>query len=109
MFILGCSLGEQRRNMESMRITKENQTILFRLRQCKAHYSVRSWNKDWLETAKLMDSIACFPRARTNQAKVTIFILCYDEALLHSLWQYECSFTHQNQINNVKIYIMNNK
>lgn len=77
MFILHRSLGEQRRNMESMHIAKENQAILFRLSQRKAHYSVRSWNKDWLETVRLMDSIACFPQARTNQAKVTILILCY--------------------------------
>lgn len=77
MCILCCSLGEQRQNMELMRIAKENQTILLRLSQCKAHYSVRSWNKDWLETVRLMDSIACFPQARTKQEKVTIFILCY--------------------------------
>ncbi|XP_075887196.1 cell division cycle protein 16 homolog isoform X2 [Nelusetta ayraudi] len=69
MFIVCCSLGEQRRNMELMRIAKENQMILFRLSRCRAHYSVRSWNKDWLETAKLKDSIACFPQGRTNQAK----------------------------------------
>lgn len=77
MLILLYSLGEQRRNMELMRIAKENQMILFRLSQCRAHYSVRSWNKDWLGTAKLKDNIAYFPQGRTNQAKVTTFLLCY--------------------------------
>lgn len=73
MFILHCSLGEERRRLELMRITKENQMILFRLSQCKNHYSVKSWNKDWLETLKLMDSIACLPRGRINQPKVICF------------------------------------
>lgn len=81
MFILYCSLGEERRQLELMRITEENQMILFRLSQCRTHYSMKSWNKDWLETLKLMDSIACFPRGRTNKPKV----LCFSSPL----WIYQ--------------------
>ncbi|XP_040913997.1 uncharacterized protein cfap97d2 isoform X2 [Toxotes jaculatrix] len=61
------SLGKEKRQLELLRITKENQMILFRLSQCRPHYSVRSWHEDWLKTLKVMDSIARYPRGRAKQ------------------------------------------
>ncbi|XP_070771087.1 sperm axonemal maintenance protein CFAP97D1 [Enoplosus armatus] len=63
------SLGKEKRQLELLRITKENQMILFRLSQCRPHYNVRSWHEDWLKTLKVMDSIARYPRGRANQQK----------------------------------------
>ncbi|KAK5860926.1 hypothetical protein PBY51_022367 [Eleginops maclovinus] len=61
------SLGKEKRQLELLRITNENQMILLHLSQCKSHYNVRSWHDDWLKTLKVMDSIARYPRGRTNQ------------------------------------------
>ncbi|XP_028249131.1 uncharacterized protein CFAP97D1 [Parambassis ranga] len=63
------SLGREKRQLELLRITKENQMILFRLSQCRSHYNVRSWHEDWQETLKLRDSIARYPRGGANQEK----------------------------------------
>nr|XP_046259482.1 sperm axonemal maintenance protein CFAP97D1 [Scatophagus argus] len=63
------SLGKERRQVELLRITKENQMILFRLSQSRPHYNVKSWHEDWLQTLKVMDSIARYPRGRANQQK----------------------------------------
>ncbi|XP_035030189.2 sperm axonemal maintenance protein CFAP97D1 isoform X1 [Hippoglossus stenolepis] len=63
------SLGKEKRQLESLRITEENQMILFRLSQCRPHYNVRSWHDDWLKTLKLMDSIAHYPRGRAKMQK----------------------------------------
>ncbi|CAM9310603.1 unnamed protein product, partial [Lampetra planeri] len=63
------SFGEEKRQKELLRITKENQMILFRLSQCRPHYTVRSWHEDWLTTLKVMDAIARYPRGRSNQQK----------------------------------------
>uniref|UniRef100_A0A8C4EGQ8 CFAP97 domain containing 2 n=1 Tax=Dicentrarchus labrax TaxID=13489 RepID=A0A8C4EGQ8_DICLA len=65
------SLGKEKRQLELLRITKENQMILFRLSQCRPHYNVKSWHEDWLKTLKVMDSIARYPRERSNKQKVT--------------------------------------
>ncbi|XP_071335781.1 sperm axonemal maintenance protein CFAP97D1 isoform X2 [Trachinotus anak] len=46
------SLGKEKRQLEFLRITKENQMILFRLSQCRPHYNVSSWHEDWLKTQK---------------------------------------------------------
>ncbi|KAG8000546.1 hypothetical protein GBF38_016942 [Nibea albiflora] len=46
------SLGKEKRQLELLRITKENQMILDRLSQCRPHYNVRSWHEDWLKTLK---------------------------------------------------------
>lgn len=54
-----------------MRITKENQMILTRLNQCRTRDDVKSWHEDWLKTLKVMDSIACYPRGRVHQQKVS--------------------------------------
>uniref|UniRef100_A0A8D0CR11 CFAP97 domain containing 2 n=1 Tax=Sander lucioperca TaxID=283035 RepID=A0A8D0CR11_SANLU len=64
------SLGKEKRQLELLRITKENQMILSRLSQCRSHYNLRSWHEDWLKTLKVMDSIARYPRGRTNEQKV---------------------------------------
>ncbi|XP_045911011.1 sperm axonemal maintenance protein CFAP97D1 [Micropterus dolomieu] len=61
------SLGKEKRQLELLRITKENQMILFRLSQCRPHYNVRSWHEDWLKTVKVMDSIARYPRGANLQ------------------------------------------
>ncbi|XP_051260622.1 sperm axonemal maintenance protein CFAP97D1 isoform X1 [Dicentrarchus labrax] len=63
------SLGKEKRQLELLRITKENQMILFRLSQCRPHYNVKSWHEDWLKTLKVMDSIARYPRERSNKQK----------------------------------------
>uniref|UniRef100_A0A8C3A5J9 CFAP97 domain containing 2 n=1 Tax=Cyclopterus lumpus TaxID=8103 RepID=A0A8C3A5J9_CYCLU len=57
---------EWKRQLELLRITKENQKILFRLGQCRSHYNRRSWHEGWLQTLKVMDSIAHYPRGRTK-------------------------------------------
>ncbi|XP_018558189.2 uncharacterized protein cfap97d2 [Lates calcarifer] len=63
------SLSKEKRQLELLRITKENQMILLRLSQCRSHYNVRSWHEDWLNTLKVMDSIARYPRGRSTQQK----------------------------------------
>lgn len=72
-FTLRCSLGKEKRQLELLRITKENQMILLRLNKCRPHYNVRCWDEDWLKTVKVMDSISRYPQGRANQPKV-IFI-----------------------------------
>ncbi|KAM3608372.1 uncharacterized protein V6R79_024027 [Siganus canaliculatus] len=64
------SLGKEKRQLELLRITKENQMILFRLSHCSSHYNVRSWHEDWRRTLGMMDRISCYPRQITNQEKV---------------------------------------
>ncbi|XP_059199521.1 sperm axonemal maintenance protein CFAP97D1 [Centropristis striata] len=61
------SLGKEKRQLELLRVTKENEMILLRLSQCRSHYNVRSWHEDWLKTLKVMDSIARYPQG--NQKK----------------------------------------
>ncbi|XP_060910611.1 uncharacterized protein cfap97d2 [Labrus mixtus] len=61
------SLGKERKHQELLRITKENQKILFRLDHCKSTYNVKNFHKDWHKNVKLMDSIARYPRGWTNQ------------------------------------------
>ncbi|KAM7407089.1 hypothetical protein PAMA_003017 [Pampus argenteus] len=61
------SLGKKKRQLELLRITKENQVILLHLSQCKSHYNVRSWHEDWLQTLKVMDAIARYPRGANQQ------------------------------------------
>ncbi|KAE8299138.1 hypothetical protein D5F01_LYC01530 [Larimichthys crocea] len=63
------SLGKEKRQLELLRITKENQMIQGRLSQCRPNYNVRSWHEDWLKTLKVMDSIARYPRGTANQQK----------------------------------------
>lgn len=75
VFTSHCSLGKEKRQLELLRITKENQMIQGRLSQCRPNYNVRSWHEDWLKTLKVMDSIARYPRGTANQQKVTLFFL----------------------------------
>uniref|UniRef100_A0A7N9AYX1 CFAP97 domain containing 2 n=2 Tax=Mastacembelus armatus TaxID=205130 RepID=A0A7N9AYX1_9TELE len=63
------SLWKEKRQLELLRITKENQMILFRLSLCRPHYNVRSWHEDWVKTLKLMDSIARYPQGTAIQQK----------------------------------------
>ncbi|XP_047457301.1 uncharacterized protein cfap97d2 [Mugil cephalus] len=63
------SLANEKRQLELLRITKENQMILFRLSRCRPHYNVWAWHEDWLKTLKMMDSIARIPRRRANLQK----------------------------------------
>ncbi|KAL7385195.1 hypothetical protein ABVT39_017349 [Epinephelus coioides] len=63
------SLGKEKRQLELLRITKENQMILLRLSQCRSHYDVRRWHEDWVRTLKVMDSIARYPRGTANLQK----------------------------------------
>uniref|UniRef100_A0A673CJL7 Si:dkey-83m22.7 n=1 Tax=Sphaeramia orbicularis TaxID=375764 RepID=A0A673CJL7_9TELE len=69
-FYVRKSLGKEQRQLELLRITKENEMILHRLNQCKPHYNVKSWHEDWIKTLKVMDSISRYPRGRSNQQKV---------------------------------------
>ncbi|XP_044222430.1 sperm axonemal maintenance protein CFAP97D1 [Thunnus albacares] len=61
------SLGKEKRQLELLRITKENQMILLRLSQCRPHYNVRRWHEDWLQTLKVMDAITRYPRGANQQ------------------------------------------
>lgn len=63
--------------------------ILFQLSQCRPHYNVRSWHEDWLKTLKVMDSIARYPRGRSNQQKVTLFSSLLDKVTLLLWFIYE--------------------
>uniref|UniRef100_A0A673CTA6 Si:dkey-83m22.7 n=1 Tax=Sphaeramia orbicularis TaxID=375764 RepID=A0A673CTA6_9TELE len=54
-FYVRKSLGKEQRQLELLRITKENEMILHRLNQCKPHYNVKSWHEDWIKTLKVMD------------------------------------------------------
>nr|XP_020465062.1 uncharacterized protein C17orf105 homolog [Monopterus albus]XP_020465063.1 uncharacterized protein C17orf105 homolog [Monopterus albus]XP_020465064.1 uncharacterized protein C17orf105 homolog [Monopterus albus] len=63
------SLGKEKQQLELLRITRENQMILFRLSQCRPHYNVRVWHEDWLKTLNVMDSITRYPHRRANQQK----------------------------------------
>ncbi|XP_029386629.1 uncharacterized protein CFAP97D1 [Echeneis naucrates] len=63
------SLGKEKRQLELLRISKENQMILFRLSHCRPHYNVKSWHEDWLKTLKVMDRIARYPRGKAKQQK----------------------------------------
>lgn len=74
-FNVYCSLGKEKRQLELMRITKENQMILIRLSQCRTRYDVKNWHKEWLKTLKVMDNIACYPRGRVHQQKVSFIFL----------------------------------
>ncbi|XP_067370946.1 sperm axonemal maintenance protein CFAP97D1 isoform X2 [Channa argus] len=73
------SLGKKKRQLELLRITNENQMILFRLSQCRPHYNVRSWHEDWLKTLRVMDSIARYPRGQEKPSKKS------NDAATHSL------------------------
>uniref|UniRef100_A0A3B4AEK8 Uncharacterized protein n=1 Tax=Periophthalmus magnuspinnatus TaxID=409849 RepID=A0A3B4AEK8_9GOBI len=63
------SLNMQQRQTELLRISHENQLMLQRLQQCKSHYNGKSWHQDWIRTMSLMDTIARYPRRRTNTIK----------------------------------------
>ncbi|XP_073701370.1 sperm axonemal maintenance protein CFAP97D1 [Garra rufa] len=61
------SLGSEKRQMELLRITKENQGILQRLSTCKPRYSVQVWHEQWLKNLELMDAIGRYPHLYTAQ------------------------------------------
>ncbi|XP_076021843.1 sperm axonemal maintenance protein CFAP97D1 [Genypterus blacodes] len=63
------SLSREKRQRELLRISQENQVILCRLSQCRPNYNLKSWHEDWLQTLKVMDSIARYPRGRASEEK----------------------------------------
>ncbi|XP_065107865.1 sperm axonemal maintenance protein CFAP97D1 [Paramisgurnus dabryanus] len=60
------SLGKEKRQMELLHITKENQRILQRLCTCRPHYNIQTWHNQWLKNIELMDNIARYPRQYTQ-------------------------------------------
>lgn len=68
-----CSLSKEKRRQELVRITKENQKILFRLNQCRPNYNVKTWEEDWRRTLRLRNSIARYPRTTAHQQKVLFY------------------------------------
>ncbi|RXN28954.1 1-phosphatidylinositol 3-phosphate 5-kinase isoform X1 [Labeo rohita] len=61
------SLGSEKRQLELLRITKENQCILQRLSTCRPRYSVQVWQEQWLKNLQLMENIGRYPRLYTAQ------------------------------------------
>ncbi|XP_055072092.2 sperm axonemal maintenance protein CFAP97D1 isoform X1 [Misgurnus anguillicaudatus] len=60
------SLGKEKRQMELLHITKENQRILQRLCTCRPHYNIQTWHNQWLKNIELMENIARYPRQYTQ-------------------------------------------
>uniref|UniRef100_A0A8C2KMZ9 Si:dkey-83m22.7 n=1 Tax=Cyprinus carpio TaxID=7962 RepID=A0A8C2KMZ9_CYPCA len=56
------SLGSEKRQLELLRITKDNQCLLQRLSTCRPRYSVQVWHEQWLDNLQLMETIGRYPR-----------------------------------------------
>ncbi|XP_067301155.1 uncharacterized protein CFAP97D2 isoform X2 [Pseudorasbora parva] len=56
------SLGSDKRQLELLRIAKENQRILQRLSTCRPRYSIHAWHEQWLDNLQLMENIGRYPR-----------------------------------------------
>ncbi|XP_048049823.1 sperm axonemal maintenance protein CFAP97D1 isoform X2 [Megalobrama amblycephala] len=61
------SLGTEKRQLELLRIAKENEWILQRLSSCRPRYSVHVWHEQWLKNLELMENIGRYPRLYTAQ------------------------------------------
>uniref|UniRef100_A0A671SXB4 Si:dkey-83m22.7 n=1 Tax=Sinocyclocheilus anshuiensis TaxID=1608454 RepID=A0A671SXB4_9TELE len=61
------SLGSEKRQLELLRISKENQCLLQRLSTCRPRYSVQVWHEQWLRNLQLMETIGRYPRLYTAQ------------------------------------------
>ncbi|KTG05151.1 hypothetical protein cypCar_00015576 [Cyprinus carpio] len=55
-------LGSEKRQLELLRITKDNQCLLQRLSTCRPRYSVQVWHEQWLDNLQLMETIGRYPR-----------------------------------------------
>merc|ERR1712048_1291067 len=56
------SLNREKRQRELLRVTKENQAILYRINMRRPEYSHRKWQADWEENQKFMDNISHYPQ-----------------------------------------------
>lgn len=55
------SLNREKRQRELLRVTKENQAILYRINMRRPEYSHQKWQDDWEENQKFMDNISHYP------------------------------------------------
>jgi len=55
------SLNREKRQRELLRVTKENQAILYRINMRRPEYSHKKWQDDWEENQKFMDNISHYP------------------------------------------------
>ncbi|KAK3776987.1 hypothetical protein RRG08_042872 [Elysia crispata] len=55
------SLNREKRQRELLRVTKENQAILYRINMRKPEYSHIRWQEQWEENQKFMDNISHYP------------------------------------------------
>jgi E3 ubiquitin-protein ligase TRIP12 len=56
------SLNREKRMRELLRVTQENQNILKRIMGRKPEYNRYTWEKDWEENQKFLDSISQYPK-----------------------------------------------
>jgi len=56
------SLNREKRQRELLRVTKENQAILYRINMRRPEYSHQKWQNDWEENQKFMDNISHYPQ-----------------------------------------------
>lgn len=55
------SLNREKRQRELLRVTKENQAILYRINMRKPEYSHIRWQEEWEENQRFMDNISHYP------------------------------------------------
>ncbi|XP_005109964.1 uncharacterized protein CFAP97D1 isoform X2 [Aplysia californica] len=56
------SLNREKRQRELLRVTKENQAILYRINMRRPEYSHKKWQEEWEENQKFMDNISHYPQ-----------------------------------------------
>lgn len=56
------SLNREKRQRELLRVTKENQAILYRINMRRPEYSHQKWQNDWEENQKFIDNISHYPQ-----------------------------------------------
>jgi len=56
------SLNREKRQRELLRVTKENQAILYRINMRRPEYSHKKWQAQWEENQKFMDNISHYPQ-----------------------------------------------
>jgi len=56
------SLNREKRQRELLRVTKENQAILYRINMRRPEYSHKKWQSQWEENQKFMDNISHYPQ-----------------------------------------------
>ncbi|CAG5116833.1 unnamed protein product [Candidula unifasciata] len=55
------SLNLEKRKRELLRVTKENQLILYRINMRKPEYNHQKWQLEWEKNQKFMDNISAYP------------------------------------------------